>query len=302
LWGNGAKVLGIARAPQEVAKLLRTAGLAHPRVYLKSADVPNRGSWLVKPVAGSGGRAIHRWRGAAPGQRPRRVYFQEHVEGEPCAGLYLGDGQGAALLGATRQLVGEPWLHAAPFQYCGSIGPLHLEPAVWQRFEEVGTVLARGCGLRGLFGVDCILRDGVPWPVEVNPRYTASIEVLEYATGLPALARHCAVFEQASAKRGSAEAGLPQGARTSGSPCVGKAIVFARQTVTMPSDGPWSAVLEQPGSVHELPLFADIPSAGQRIKAGHPVLTCMARGDSPSSCLDALRQIARDIDLRLLGR
>jgi len=27
----------------------------------------------------------------------------------------------------------------------------------------------------------CILRDGVPWPVEINPRYTASVEVLEYA-------------------------------------------------------------------------------------------------------------------------
>ena len=37
--------------------------------------------------------------------------------------------------------------------------------------------------LRGVFGVDFILHDGSPCVVEVNPRYPASVEVLEHATG-----------------------------------------------------------------------------------------------------------------------
>ena len=53
---------------------------------------------------------------------------------------------------------------------------------------RLGQVLAAGCGIRGLFGVDCVEENSVFWPVEINPRYTASVEVLEYASGLPALA------------------------------------------------------------------------------------------------------------------
>jgi predicted ATP-grasp superfamily ATP-dependent carboligase len=50
-----------------------------------------------------------------------------------------------------------------------------------------------------------------------------------------------------------------------------------------------------------VPAFADIPAAGQPIKAGRPILTFFARGDTPASCQDALRQIARDLDRWLFG-
>ena len=43
-------------------------------------------------------------------------------------------------------------------------------------------------GLAGWFGVDFILRDGIPWPVEINPRYTASVEIHELASGRSLLA------------------------------------------------------------------------------------------------------------------
>ena len=85
-------------------------------------------------------------------------------------------------------------MHAAPFHYCGSVGPLSLAPQVRARFAQLGEVLVELFPLRGLFGVDCVLKDSVPWPVEVNPRYPASVEVLEYATGLAALAAPPASF------------------------------------------------------------------------------------------------------------
>jgi predicted ATP-grasp superfamily ATP-dependent carboligase len=296
LWGNDRKTLKTARSPQAVARMLEEAGLPHPPVHLDAADVPRRGSWLVKPITGSGGRGIARWDGEATTKRPAPVYYQQYIQGEPCAAVYVGDGQRAALLGVTRQLIGEPWLHAAAFQYCGSIGPLRLKPDVRQRFEQLGNVLAAGCGLRGLFGVDAIRREGVPWPVEVNPRYTASVEVLEYATGVAALDQHLAAFYPASGGRERPNAGGADGPR---SPCVGKAILFARDALIFPRDGPWSAALQTPGCVHELPAFADLPHGGQRFHARQPVLTCFAGGDTPSDCLDRLRQIALDLDRRL---
>ncbi len=79
--------------------------------------------------------------------------------------------------------MGEPWLRAAPFHYCGSVGPVDCSPGLQEMLERLGNTLTASCQLRGIFGVNGVLRDGAFWPVEVNPRYTASVEVLEYARG-----------------------------------------------------------------------------------------------------------------------
>jgi uncharacterized protein len=266
-----------------------------PGIRLKEKSVPPAGRWLVKPSAGSGGAGIRFWRADRPDLPPRKpTYWQEYVEGQACAAVYVGDEHGARLLGVTRQLVGEPWLHASPFQYCGSIGPLLLTVPLRRSFERLGMALAFWCGLRGLFGVDCILRDDVPWAVEVNPRYTASVEVLEYATGVPALALHRHVFDDWAPE--------PE-LRTPGEAAsvVGKAILFARAPLVVPGEGPWSAALRQPAAPWELPGFADIPHSGEQILAGRPVLTFFARADSEAACLQRLWQTAEGLDRLLFG-
>src|SRR5262249_12892312 len=142
-------------------------------------------------------------------------------------------------------------------------------------------------GLRGLFGVDCVVRDGVPWPVEVNPRYTASVEVLEHATRRAALGLHRRAFE-------------PAAPRVSSSPrapgVVGQAGPFARGRLTFPGDGPWTAGLRSLRPADELPAFADIPREGELLEAGRPVLTLFARAETPAACEDVLRRTAADLD------
>ena len=224
----------------------------------------------------------------------RGTYLQEHIDGESCAAIYVGDGRRSLLLGLTRQLVGESWLHAAPFHYCGSIGLLQIEPPLRQALERLGDALVDSFGLRGIFGVDCIVRDDVPWPVEVNPRYTASVEVLEYAGNISALALHRQVFDcvagagLATLRRSvyderfceaSLNPGLHDRPHLSPGhppPFVGKAILFARAPFLFPQDGPWQAVLRGHVAVDEMPAFADIPHAGERIEAGRPILTLFA--------------------------
>ncbi|MGH7227137.1 MAG: ATP-grasp domain-containing protein, partial [Gemmataceae bacterium] len=249
--------------------------------------------WLLKPRRGAGGTGI---RFGMPGEQVRQSrdgYCQEFIEGQSLSLLFLGDERTARLLGMTRQLVGVPWLHAAPFRYCGSIGP--LDPSMIQRpsLEELGHLLASKCFLRGLFGVDGVLRDGVFWPVEINPRYTASVEVVEYATGVPMLSWHAHVFLHDC---------LPPLPLNPANRTIGKAILFARADLHFPVEGPWMTELGSPKSVQELPAFADIPAAGERIEANKPILTFFAAADSPSACEDALRQIAVDLDRWLFGR
>jgi predicted ATP-grasp superfamily ATP-dependent carboligase len=286
LWGNGAAVLRRVRSPFEVSRVLRRAGLPCPAV-LRSNAPPGTGRWLLKPIAGAGGAGIQLWNGAAspPGFK-RPSYFQALVEGDSYAAAFVAESASARLLGVTRQLVGVAWLHAAPFHYCGSVGPLEPDPAQRLAYEALGTALARGFGLRGLFGVDCVVRDGVPYPVEVNPRYTASVEVHEYATGLRALAMHRRVFDP--------EAPEPPGPHAPAG-VVGKAILFARAPLCFPD---WPNPL--PG-VDTLPSFADIPIPGTVIEAGRPVLTLFRRAATVDDCLSELRRQAADLDRRLFG-
>jgi predicted ATP-grasp superfamily ATP-dependent carboligase len=273
LWGNSASVLRRVRSPATVASLLGKAGLACPRVRRQPpADVGIE--WLVKPLAGAGGRAIRTWDRRGKKTWRRGVYLQEYVEGESCAALYVGDSRSARLLGVTWQLVGEAWLHAKRFQYCGSIGPLPPAPA----FAALGEVLCGGFGLRGLFGVDCVMRDGVPLPVEVNPRYTASAEVLELTTGQPFLADHRAVFEP--------DAPLPPGRAAAA--VLGKAVLYAPRDLLFPADGPWCDALRRPGDLWEVPRFADLPAAGTPVAAGRPVLTFFAEANSVAACREEL--------------
>jgi predicted ATP-grasp superfamily ATP-dependent carboligase len=241
----------------------------------------------------------------------RWYYFQEFVEGLSCSALFVGGQTSVAFLGLTRQLVGEPWLHARQFQYCGSIGPLQATADLQNHFNQLGDTLIKGSrwttlealmesplncvlqtyrqggGLRGLFGVDCILRDGIPWPIEINPRYTASVEVLEYGAGIPTIALHRTVFDPT--------APVPE-VRPRSTGIVGKAILFAKDSLDFPIDGPWMPTLRSPGPIEEMPAFADIPHPGERIEARHPILTFFARAESEASCLEQLKSIAADLD------
>jgi predicted ATP-grasp superfamily ATP-dependent carboligase len=288
LWGNGVDVLRKVRSPHFLFQLFRDADISSPRCYRRAEGVPHDGSWLAKPLAGAGGTGI-RFSDGKQVADSKRHYFQEYVEGDPFAAVYLGDGREARLLGITRQLVGETWLHAAPFHYCGSVGPLDLPRGVCRSLARIGSVLARGCGLRGLFGVDGVLRDGIPWPVEVNPRYTASVEVLEYARGIPALALHRGVFDAAAPRPKMSTTDRPAAV-------IGKAILFAKAALVFPPAGPWQTVLEQPGDIGEMPEYADIPAAGERIPVGGPILTLFARAASVAACLNQLRRQAANLD------
>jgi predicted ATP-grasp superfamily ATP-dependent carboligase len=285
LWGNPGVVLRRVRSPFLLAACLDAAGLPHP-VVCQSSQPPRQGRWLLKPCEGAGGRGITFF-SERPVRRGGRWYFQELIEGESQSAIYLGDGQRARLLGVTRQLVGEPWLHAGRFHYCGSIGPLSLTAPLRRAYRLLGQTLVVGFGLRGLFGVDCVVRDSVPYPVEVNPRYTASLEVLELALGLPLLACHRSIFDHGAPP--------PQGG-PAGPDFLGKAILFAPRALTFPAEGPWLASLHRPADLWESPAFADIPDPGTPISARRPVLTIFARASSLSACLQALRRKAGELD------
>jgi predicted ATP-grasp superfamily ATP-dependent carboligase len=140
-------------------------------------------------------------------------------------------------------------------------------------------------GIDGVFG-----GDGVFLPVEVNPRYTASVEILERDTRRDLVDEHIRVCQ---------EPGKMPSWPTFVETYSGKAILYAPIDFTFPAAGPWD---------DDYPFadlrrrFADLPHPGQPIRRGQPVLTFFADGDSPASTEAALRKIAGDLDRLLFGR
>ena len=285
LWGNSPDVLRAIRSPSRWTQCLQARGLPFPAI----AEVPTSGRWLLKPRKGASGFGIQDYSGQS---FKRRTHFlQEYIDGVPCSAIFLAHETSAILLGVTQQLIGTPWLNTSGFHYGGNVGPLALDAAVAARWHAIGSALAETFHLRGLFGVDAILRDGVPWPVEINPRYTASVEILERCYRTPMLTLHCDAFTGRT---------VPKLNLANQTATCGKAILFARETFAFPERGPWLAVLGD-GIDFEHAEYADIPHAGEVIEKSRPVLTLFVSGTTAAEVLVKLQEKVEALDRRLWG-
>lgn len=288
LWGNDDVALAKVRDPFALQRALTEAGVPCLDVRRPDEQRP-AGVWLAKPIEGSGGAGIRfaNERPAGPGE-----YLQKYSEGLPHAAVFVAANDGTHLVGVTRQIVGEMWLHAPCWRYCGSVGPLDLAEEEREAWLRLGRTVANFAGLRGVFGVDAIVDNGVPWPVEVNPRYTASVEVLEYAHQRNgATARIWEPWLRPTT--------VPVIASRQNS-VVGKAVYHTWYPLVVP-DGPWLDVVKMNLPPSELPPFADVPAIGQRIAAWSPVMTFFARAETPEDCAAELRAIAAELDRRLIA-
>jgi uncharacterized protein len=268
LWGNAGKGLREIRQPDRLARIAAQAGLRFPRTQrlLPAKELPAR--WLVKRRRSSGGLGV-RFATERDKERPdRHHYFQEYVEGQSASAVFVAARSRAVLVGASQQLLGrDVGMEDRPFLYAGSIGPLVLSDDETSRLQSLGNLLAEQFGLAGLFGVDFVRTSEDLWLLEVNPRYTASVEVLERATGVSFLARHAAACQNRDL--------MPQPMADSGE-LAGKQVVYARKNGKVsPAFNELVDKLNRPG---EPPDIADLPQIGERIVAGQPVATVFAAG------------------------
>jgi predicted ATP-grasp superfamily ATP-dependent carboligase len=208
---------------------------------------------------------------------PRRWYLQERIPGAAGSILFLADGRGAVPLGLSRQLVGDLTFGARGFRYCGSLLAT-TQRALFERQEQLldraralADAVTQEFGLLGLNGIDFIARNGTPYPIEVNPRYSASMELVERATGRSLFELH----------RAACDGFLPDEQPVPG-PVIGKAIVFAQREVTVGQGLRWTAGDD----------LADIPHPGERIQRGHPICTVFAIGTDARTCVQRLRRQA----------
>jgi predicted ATP-grasp superfamily ATP-dependent carboligase len=221
----------------------------------------------MKPRRSGGGHGIALW---TPGRVvPRSMYLQQQIAGIPGSISFAADGASVVVLGFSRQLVGDVRLGSRGYRYCGSVlGNPHTQLFPFQRqlLERAGKVAAaitREFRLVGLNGLDFIAWRGIPYPIEINPRFSASMELIERAHGISMFQIH------SDACRGV----LPVTPKNH-SMLHGKGIVFARRDTHIRDGRRW---IRQ----H---WMADIPHGGEYIQRGRPICTVFATARTAAVC------------------
>lgn len=246
-------------------------GVKYPAV-LNDGRVPeedDKASYLVKPLDHAHPRhCVKHWQA---GEKPdASSYLQQWIEGLPMSAVYTCKAGQSVLLGVTRQLIGDAKLYAPPMAYCGSIGPLRLSARLHKAFTALGEHLAKRFQLDGIFNIDAILSpDETVSPIEINPRYSASVEIFERFYDIAAFGE------------------LPQlPDRNDDQPLLGKAYVFNGLPRTLRGD----EVL--PHLSTDQDQVADIPQPWRKIAPGSPICTLFAKAQQVDDCIAELHDRA----------
>jgi predicted ATP-grasp superfamily ATP-dependent carboligase len=283
LWGNPPDVLRRVRNPVLLASSLQQLGFTVPLV---SSSSPTSGRWLLKPRRSGGGHGVRDWNRRAA--LTSAYYLQESIEGIPGSVVFVAAGGRVVPLGISRQLVGDAAFGASGYRYCGNILQTHggeLESIV-DAACTLAEAVAETFQLVGVNGIDFIARDGVPYPIEVNPRWSGSMELVEHAYGLSVFGIHAEACAGGTLPRFDLRAARQQARAW------GKVIVFAREPASAPDTTAWLADRS----------VRDVPQPGESFAAGQPVCTVLAEDADAARCYDVLatrangvyRQLVRD--------
>jgi uncharacterized protein len=264
LLGNTPATLLRARDPLALAEAVRRAGGRVPRTLLpdqvRHADAG--AWWLRKPRCGGGGSGVKEWKPGAP-LRPHEL-VQERIDGVLASAAFVADGRRAVLLGISKGLAGDPAFGATGYRYCGSVYPFSAEGSLLDRMSAIAGAVTGAFGLVGLNGIDFVLREGEPYVLEINPRYSASMELIERSGRL-------SIFEAHVAACGGE---LPSAGAFPVPEVLGKAVLYARRNVMVGDSRRWLLRND----------VRDVPFPGERIPRGHPVCTVFAHGANSVAC------------------
>ncbi len=285
LWGVDARALRLVRDPLRVVAVLEDENIPVPAVRRDPLGLPRDGSWLKKPLRSGGGRDIRPLL-SNDEQTSKSWYFQERIEGPSYSALFIGERDRSRLIGVTEQLLGTA---RSPFAYRGNIGPCPISASLAQKLGRLGQVLTSAFGLVGWFGVDFILCDDIPWPVEVNPRYTASVEIHELASRRALLCEH-----RRACDGGKMDAPEPS---PRGRPAVvAKKIVYADRAWVAPRI---DVRIDLSNDLFAVNPIADVPWPKTPFAPGEPVMTLFASGASSAECQSRLADLEEEWSTKL---
>jgi len=235
---------------------------------------------MVKPRRGAGG-----WRNAVvrTGEELRRweeawpdvpYIAQTLVDGVPSSVSCVADGRRARAVAVNRQILRGNGESAHGF--AGSVTPF-AHPLAGEMIA-VAERIAAASGCVGSVGVDFMAGEK-PWAIEINPRFQATVDTVEMATGKSVFAMHM------DACRGVIPAAVPAAGRVAV-----RRILFAERDMRLDAD--LSALALR---------IADIPWPGTEFEEGHAVVSICGCGETESAAFADLEQNTAAVR-RLIGQ
>ncbi len=237
-------------------------------------------SWLAKSYRGAGGTHVRRFR-AGESYDPHTNYLQRFESGMVLGITFRCLSEATVVIGGTQNLSASE-LHSEgfviapelPFLYYGSIGPVCVPQALETKLAAWMGKIANSIHYRGILQADFVAsQDGRLYLLEINPRWTASMEVLEMCSSMNLVQEQ--LKTQFQVKAGNA---IPPSTRESKTEAI-KLVVYAnrQQMISqqisdeMMNSSNWQASqhIDAQGSTG----WSDIPEAGTLIEAGAPIAT-----------------------------
>ena len=226
---------------------------------------------MVKPRQGSGGwrnavvrneEELRRWREAWPDVP---YITQTLVDGIPSSVSCIVDGRHARAIAVNRQILRGGDKRACGF--AGSVTPFS-HPLAGEMIACAERIAAAS-GCVGSIGIDFVAGEK-PWAIELNPRFQATLDTVEMATGESVFAMHM------DACRGVLPAARPVARRVAV-----RRVLFAEREMRLRVD---LAPLA--------PRIADIPWPGTEFEEGNALVSVYGCGETDAAaCADLERNI-----------
>jgi len=256
LLGNTAEVVQVCKSEQFFA-LLEQLNIAYPSI---SQQAMMSGGSLMKRLGGSGGTHIRRANGASI--LPAHHYFQREIKGETYGLLFAADSKRVLAIGIHQQ--SNIALPQQPMCASRIVSQVQLSDVLQAQILHMAQQLTQALSLRGLNSMDVVVQDGHVYCLEVNPRWSASVDC--YRDNVPLMQLHLAGLS------GELPSEIPS-SRTAHA----RQIIYAYRAMQIQQQ--------------DWPLWvSDIPQQGRHIQRYQPLCTVHAQAEDATQAQALLEQ------------
>ncbi len=174
-YGMSIETLDAVRNPNFFFKILKKFNLPFPKISYTNKNFIHDDKWLWKDLSSCGGMGINKNNYF---KKNDTGFFQKKINGISMSVSIISNGKSGELIGFCKLInfsfKGFPYLHS------GLLGPVSLPNLIQKRMQNYISILIREFKLVGFFGIDFILdKNNSIFILEVNPRPTASLEILD---------------------------------------------------------------------------------------------------------------------------
>lgn len=168
--GNASDVFLSVQDKTQFFLELRTLHIVYPKTEFEQPE--KTAGWLQKPLKGEGGVGITR---AETKQSSDSCYWQKFCTGKPLSALFIANGSEHKIIGFQKQEVTQ--LGYDEFVFSAVISQPEINNSIVRYLDEIICKLVSAFSLKGINSLDFIENNQQCYVLEINPRFSASLNL-----------------------------------------------------------------------------------------------------------------------------